>query len=154
MVSKISLRSARSNITKNREHTTRIYSIWRFFARIWLIKTVKNSMSGFKQFRKDPLAIYTPPCTSQTLLVSNMCRSHPPCFTFSPISRSLPWISSTMTSRVSPGRFWLTAQLKPNHFFSFAFSDREIISTNQVQAILTCSRFTLSLETRCINCCM
>jgi len=118
-------------------------------------------MPGLKRFLrvsqrscKARLTILAPPCISQTFLTSNMCRSYPLCFTFRPISRSLPWILSTMTSRVCSERFWLTSKLKPNHLFSFAFSDRYAISTNQVQAILTCFHFTTSLETLCINCCM
>jgi len=85
---------------------------------------------------------------------SNMCKSYPLCFTFRPISRRLAWISSTMTSRVWSEKFWLAAELKPNHLFSFAFSHREVISTNQVQATLACFHFTSSLESRCINCCV
>ena len=116
-------------------------------------------MTGLKRFlwffaAQSQSAIWAPPCTSQTFLISNTCRSYPPCFTFRPISRSLPWILSTATSRVCSESFWLIAKLKPNHLSSFAFSNREIISTNQVHAILVCFHFTSSLETRCINCCM
>ena len=41
-------RSARSNITKNREHTTRIYSIWRFFRQSMAGKICKKQYVWFQ----------------------------------------------------------------------------------------------------------
>ena len=44
----MSLRSARSNITKNRKHTTRIYSMWRFFRQNMAEKNCKKQYVWFQ----------------------------------------------------------------------------------------------------------
>ena len=48
----MSLRSARSNITKNREHTTRIYSIWRFFRQNMADKNCEKQYVWFQTVSK------------------------------------------------------------------------------------------------------
>ena len=52
------------------------------------------------------------------------------------------------------GEVLVDCEAETKSFVLICIFDREVISTNQVEAILTCFHFTLSLETRCISCCM